>query len=57
MYNQNTAVRVSGPLLNGKDFNLWVIRGCLDLDGAAVGVVVAQSGGKTEEPSLGVFWG
>lgn len=30
--------------------------GCrLDLDGAAVGVVVAKNGGEVEEPSLGVL--
>ena len=30
---------------------------CLDLDGAAVGVVVAEGGGKGEEPGFGVLGG
>lgn len=57
MYDQNTAVRVKGPLLNGEDLNLWMIRRCLDLDGAAIGVVAAENRGKVEEPSLGVLRG
>ena len=28
---------------------------CLDLDGAAIGVVVAEGGWKGEEPSFGVL--
>lgn len=57
MDDQNTAVRVKGPLLNGEDLNLWVIKRCLDLDGAAIGVVAAENRGKVEEPSLGVLKG
>lgn len=48
---------VSGPLLNRKDFNLGVVRSCLDLDSTATGVMTAENEGKIEEPCLGILCG
>ena len=46
-----------GTLLEGEDLDGGFVGMCLDLDGAAVGVVVAEGGREGEEPGLGVLGG
>lgn len=43
--------------MDSEDFNRWDVRGNLDLDGSALGVVGTEVGGEREEPGFGVLWG
>lgn len=56
MYKKGVRIRISWAFLDGKDFNLGIIRNCLNFDGAALGVVKAENwGADWRTKSLGLL--